>query len=176
MAALLGGEGEYRGELSWKGGGLYYEVSPSQSGTTIVHSISDVGAPVYRVIPCPDGAHPPSADSNVVTDCSLRLETEVELSLETEDGSLSESWRGTLSASGLERWQLHAASAELSGAFQVTAGPSGSLTYNCFAERNGEVVSGSFGGMTETSRMPQTGSGTGFNAGEWTSRPLSAGR
>jgi hypothetical protein len=83
-----------RGELTWKGGGDWVDVTPD-SGTTGFASVAAYeGTTVFRRILEADGS---LATGGITLPCPPTLDFDMTIRFETEDGVLDETWETTLS-------------------------------------------------------------------------------
>ena len=82
-----------RGELTWKGGGEWVDVTPDSGTTGFASFVTYDGTTVFhRAVPT--GRFP---EGRVTIVCSPRLDFDVSIRFETDDGVLDETWETTLS-------------------------------------------------------------------------------
>lgn len=82
-----------RGELTWKGGGEWVDVTPDDGTTGFASVVSYDGTTVYhRAVPT--GRYP---EGRVTIVCDPSLDFDVSIQFETDDGVLDETWQTVLS-------------------------------------------------------------------------------
>lgn len=82
-----------RGELTWKGGGEWVDVTPDSGATGFASLVTYDGTTVFHKA-VPTGRFP---EGRVTTVCSPSLDFDVSIRFETDDGVLDETWQTTLS-------------------------------------------------------------------------------
>jgi hypothetical protein len=83
-----------RGELTWKGGGEWVDVTPDSGTTGFASVVTYGGTTVFHRAVAADRI---PVDGRVTIDCSPSLDFDVSIRFETDDGVLDETWQTTLS-------------------------------------------------------------------------------
>ena len=171
---FLSGYQQYEGRLQWVGNAYSeFVATPAEGSALVNHALIPGDAPVFEVDPCPDG--PGRSTGNVSPDCRPYVEFPATLRVDTDDGSLEESWPATVRLFAEDDWVVRARSDGFTGLFDARhAAP---IEYTIVVEGNERDAEGVLVGEVSLSQSrgsdgTATGVATGFTAAVWGSQKL----